>query len=299
MPQQTHKAEFSAFPSIYTTANEMSRRAQTFYFACVGMELILILAAAVLGSIAFNSVNEKIGFAWATGVLAVLGIAMTILIRSRSFEQDWYDGRAIAESIKTRSWRYLTRAEPYELDDQATETKFIRDITEVGNERPKFISKVGAQLAPAHVISDEMRSARLKGFEERKVLYLEGRIEDQRAWYASRSRRSRFTGDVWFGLTLVAQIGMLIACFAMIQWPEMRLNIVGMLSALSASLVAWVQIKRFQELSHSYGLAAKDLTTIAELGRQLNEQEFSSFVLDAENAISREHTLWKARRDSI
>ena len=29
----------------------------------------------------------------------------------------------------------------------------------------------------------------------------------------------------------------------------------------------------------------------------VGEQEFSDFVSDAENAISREHTLWIARRD--
>ena len=69
---------------------------------------------------------------------------------------------------------------------------------------------------------------------------------------------------------------------------------------MAAAFVAWLQLKRHQELANSYALAAQELSFIAEqIQRVETAGEFSKFVSDAENAISREHTLWAARRDQV
>lgn len=50
---------------------------------------------------------------------------------------------------------------------------------------------------------------------------------------------------------------------------------------------------------NSYGLASQELGMIAEQVEYISDpEELSAFILDAENAISREHTLWIARRDN-
>ena len=59
-----------------------------------------------------------------------------------------------------------------------------------------------------------------------------------------------------------------------------------------------MQAKRYSELAASYALTAHEISLIRE--QALNpstEEEFSKFVSDAENAFSREHTQWSARRD--
>lgn len=60
-----------------------------------------------------------------------------------------------------------------------------------------------------------------------------------------------------------------------------------------------MQAKRFTELSTSYALTANEIALIREDAYGLEEDvELSKFVGDAENAFSREHTQWEARKDS-
>jgi hypothetical protein len=62
--------------------------------------------------------------------------------------------------------------------------------------------------------------------------------------------------------------------------------------------MGWVQTKRFQELAGSYALTAHEIMLLdAMLPSDQSDEKFSSFVGDAENAFSREHTQWRARRD--
>ena len=69
---------------------------------------------------------------------------------------------------------------------------------------------------------------------------------------------------------------------------------------MAASLIAWMQVKRYQELAQSYGLATQELGLIASRGLHVaSDEELSKFVAESETAISREHTLWTARRDVL
>jgi len=67
---------------------------------------------------------------------------------------------------------------------------------------------------------------------------------------------------------------------------------------MAASVLSWMQAKRFSELAASYALAAHEISLIREKSMLPNTpDEFSQFVGDAENAFSREHTQWVARKD--
>ena len=97
---------------------------------------------------------------------------------------------------------------------------------------------------------------------------------------------------------LVSQAMALAAAAFMIASPGSKWNLVGVFSALASALVAWLQVRQHEELAQSYAVAALELGFIEEQGSRLgSDADFSNFVGDAENAISREHTLWIARRD--
>jgi hypothetical protein len=58
-----------------------------------------------------------------------------------------------------------------------------------------------------------------------------------------------------------------------------------------------LQLKQHQELKQAYTTAVIELNFIEEKGiRVSSETELSKFVMDSENAISREHTLWLAQK---
>jgi hypothetical protein len=71
------------------------------------------------------------------------------------------------------------------------------------------------------------------------------------------------------------------------------------LIAIAASLLTWMQAKRFSELSASYALTANEIGIVREQADDLvSDGTLSSFVGDSENAFSREHTQWVARKDN-
>jgi SMODS and SLOG-associating 2TM effector domain 1 len=73
--------------------------------------------------------------------------------------------------------------------------------------------------------------------------------------------------------------------------------LVGPLLALAAAFTAWTQLGRNDELSQSYALANQELLSIKALpGTVDTEQELVKVVRDGEGAISREHTMWIAKR---
>jgi len=72
---------------------------------------------------------------------------------------------------------------------------------------------------------------------------------------------------------------------------------IGFITTLASISVAWVEMKKFQELSQSYALAAQELASAESLMVHVDDQaSLSTYVNDTENAISREHTMWCAKR---
>lgn len=75
----------------------------------------------------------------------------------------------------------------------------------------------------------------------------------------------------------------------------------GGFSTLGARVLAWLNVQRHEELlSQTFLVAAQDPGLIASQAEYVNGGDaFSEFVADAEADISRDRTLWLARRDTL
>lgn len=74
-------------------------------------------------------------------------------------------------------------------------------------------------------------------------------------------------------------------------------NYLPLLAAVVAAVFAWLQLKRHQELAKAYGVAALELgTMLGRISECDSADRLAAFVEEAEEAMSREHTLWRARR---
>ncbi len=113
-------------PGLYQSADQASINAQEKYFKGLRWYLILLISAAF---VSYARPNDIAGALLSAGLfLVTLGIL--ILIRVQRPDDTWYNGRAVAESVKTRSWRWMMRAEPYE-DCESIEIvskQFINDL---------------------------------------------------------------------------------------------------------------------------------------------------------------------------
>ncbi|CDT24816.1 conserved hypothetical protein [Sphingobacterium sp. PM2-P1-29] len=103
--------------------------------------------------------------------------------------------------------------------------------------------------------------------------------------------------DIWFFAIIILQFLALISIAFLVKFPSSNFNFVGVFSTIAASGFSWLQVKKYQENKEAYTTANSELNLIkAEGNRDLSDNEFSEYVLDSENAMSREHTMWLAQK---
>lgn len=97
------------YPGLYRAADTASVKAQSAYLRSFQWHIVTLVTGAAL---AVNPAPTALYSLINAGVfLAALGIS--VLIASKRYEKSWYSARAVAESVKTSTWRYMMRAEPF------------------------------------------------------------------------------------------------------------------------------------------------------------------------------------------
>lgn len=289
-------------PALFIASDYASKRAQGLYLRLLGADLAVMVVASLLGAISFTSSEQKAMFAMVSAGAAAVSMALTIALKSQKLTSTWYNGRAVAESAKTAAWRYMTGAEPYEITKPPAEADSLltKALDSFLKERRALAGSLVSEDCDAPAITPRMIASRTMGLRSRVELYLRSRIGQQRGWYAAKASQAQRKAEWSFAAILATQTASLLAAITLVRQPEARLNLVGVFASLGAALIAWTQLKKYEELATAYGLAAQELTHIAERGRHVeSERALSEFVLSAEDAISREHTLWRARRDQV
>ena len=292
----------TALPALYRAADGVSITGQRKYLRLMRADLALLIAGAIFASITVENPGINRLFLIVSAVLLATGALITFVLSQKTYKKQWYGGRAAAESVKTLAWRYMMRAEPFheQISTDIIDQKFAESLREVFQESKDLSLTVQGDLAVAPQITNAMRTLRASDLEKRKQIYAIGRIADQRTWYSQKAVRNSRSESRWFWAVGVAQVLALIAAIVMISSSEFPVNPTGVFSTLAASALAWLQVKQHEELAQSYSVAAHELGLIADLSLHAdNEKRFSTYVADAEAAISREHTLWLARRDQL
>ena len=142
-----------------------------------------------------------------------------------------------------------------------------------------------------------MDALRRQPLVERQTVYAKYRVADQLTWYAGKAAHNKKCAKAFFwGLVVVNGLAVVCAVlrvtFGTMPWPT------DVFVAAAASVLTWMQARRFSELASSYALAAFEIGIVQdEVMLATTDDAFSIFVGDAENAFSREHTQWVARKD--
>ncbi len=274
------------FPEFHRNADRHSGTWQRCYLWSERVQLIsLLIPAGLAGFWNPEALVVVLCFAAAT-------LAHSFRLATRADEK-WWNGRAGAESAKTISWKFVVGGEPFAVDNSQAEVELATRLTEIASKLAKLVP-VSVSQAP---VSDEMRAVRHQSLDERVSLYLNERIRGQMAWYSSKSDLNVAQGKYWSLAAIATQAGALMLGIvgAANDWS---FDFVGVFSAAAASAVAWVAVKQFEVLGRSYAVASNELSSIeARISSQpWDERSWATFVNEAEEAISREHTSWQASR---
>jgi hypothetical protein len=288
-------------PALFRAADQASLASQRLYLRLLRANLGVIVAAAVVGAWAPASAELLATLNLVVAGALLFGLIFTLVLLQVKPDRQWYGARAIAESVKTIAWRYVAGADPYAkaLPDPQADDLFLRQLASVLHERTMGVG-LGRPGEPAEQITPGMRAVRSQDVESRKATYLRDRIRAARTWYDEKARSNARASTGWLLAVGAAQFLAAVAAIVMVRWPRLQFDVASALGPLAAACMAWLQARRCQELASAYGLAAQELGLIeARAGHVSTEQDLAGFVAEAEGAISREHTMWVARRASI
>lgn len=281
------------FPALYRSANGLSLASQAYFFRALRLHLTMLVVAAVLSIVSIQHWSVA-----ALQVFVLLGaLGCSIYLFSMRPDKFWYAGRAVAESIKTITWRYVCRAEPFQRNDTEARNDFRQTLKQIVDQNKEVCQALTEHLEEAQ-FTPVMEQIRARPLEERRLTYADCRIKDQLTWYAKKAAfNRRMSRNFFWALISVNTIAVVCAVLRMVYvnlpfWPT------DVFVAIAASVLSWMQAKRFSELAASYALAAHEIGLIREQSMLPDtDDKFSVFVGDAENAFSREHTQWVARKD--
>lgn len=286
-----------AFPALYTSAGQLSAVSQTSYLRLIRGEYALLIIASILSLDLSKSPLYFVAYAFV--FLASLGILIT-----RSWqkpEQDWYKGRALAESIKTSCWRYCMRAEPFgDADSVALRRAEFRNHLRAILETNRHIGdRIPPDAAANDQITNSMETTRALSLQDRKDFYEHHRIREQRTWYQGKAVSNKKASRWWMIAGVCAYAIAILLVLLRIAFPRQEIWPIEPLIVAASSIIGWTQVKKFNELASSYTLTAHEIGIIQGRVQEVStETDFSSFINDAEQAFSREHTQWVARQQS-
>ena len=318
-PDRTSTPAHIEYPALYVAASEASKGGQRNFKRLNKVELMLTLGALIIGAVAtlwiagFGPQQPERDTVEGTVVIVaaavfLLALLFKLLERSSSYDDDWFHGRAIAETVKSLSWRYMTRVPPF--DGRDADEQMTTELSSLLDSAAGIRQAVDRLPAQAQQISPSMREVHGRSFADRRDFYIERRLLDQARWYRARSSQHRRAATRWFWFSIAFQIFAIV--FALLALAAVALardlanprdaeaamlKVMTLLASAAIAVTAWTQLNRDDELAKAYGVSLQELLLIAgAASRATSEEAFAPVVRDGEQAIGRENSVWVAKR---
>ncbi|WP_053747528.1 DUF4231 domain-containing protein [Streptomyces sp. MMG1533] len=274
-------------PVVFRSSDTASLTGQRRYIGGTKWRLVLAVAAAACGVL-----NHRAAFLALVAVFVATILVEVWLLAERP-EEAWYDGRALAESTKTLAWRYAVGGAPFPagLAQGEAQLRFLERLRELIREAP------ATSLAPmgSAAVTDAMNDLRGRDFAARKQAYIRYRVEDQLQWYTNKAKANVVRARRW-RLLLIGVEGLGLTAAVLRLTGVLDFDLAGVLAAVLGAGSAWFAVRQYETLGRAYTFAATELSVVHDRLNQADDASWTQEVADAEEAISREHTMWRASR---
>jgi hypothetical protein len=286
-------------PALFRRADGAAMRGQKHFVRATKTALGSTVVAAGFGVVSLSSESTDWAAVIATAAF-VLTIIVTVFLLSEKPEREWYEGRAGAESAKTLAWRYSVGGADFEVDvpraDADADAELIGRLRAIVHSLQHV--RLGGASGGEAEITPAMRALRASDYETRKRTYRRDRIADQRSWYATQATKNQNSALRWrlasLGFQLFGVVGGVLRATGAVH-----VDLLGIAAAATAAVLAWLQTKDYATLGEAYSITEQELGLVdAELA-SVEAADWPAAVDNAEQAVSREHTLWRARRATL
>lgn len=271
------------YPFIYKISNDESAKNQICHFRVIKFEYFINFLIVIGSSFGENK---------SLLIVLIVSIALLILLnflkKIWDFEKKWYKNRALTESLKTLTWKWMMNSAESESDFRKKLEPFFKEIEGVES------------IEIDELITDEMNKIKELGDEEKFQYYKKNRIEDQEKWYLKKTKenKKKVSHFLYFTVT-VYSILFLIMLFNLSVTLEKMINInVGIFILLATIFTSWSNSRKYAELEEAYSITLNDIMFLKREIMDYSEVEnFNTYISNCENAFSREHTQWFARKN--
>lgn len=290
---------YQNFPAVYQAADQEAARSQRLYFTMLWGQYFCLFSASLLTLFA-GYVHQSLLLA-GYFFLLVSGAVAALTLGAAKPNQNWYRFRALAESCKTLSWRYMMGSAPFAPDDDTAQTSALFAIRL--HELVTFQPLDSARLIQSEDADEQatpwMQKLQTEGFDNRKAFYLEHRIDNQLKWYKVKAKANQRSSQKSLAAIVLVYLSAMGATALQFYHPLTESQVLWVaepLLVLVASLLGYAQAKRFSELSASYALTALEIQKLRTGFLPIKDDAaLRDYVNVAEDAFSREHTQWIAR----
>ena len=144
-----------------------------------------------------------------------------------------------------------------------------------------------------------MNDIRASDLEARRSVYAKDRIRDQHRFYSDNAQKNEKWRKRWWSGSIVMQaFGLIGALLKMLG--KLDIELAGIAITAAVAITAWSRTRAHEELAEAYAVTAHEVNEIgATINDVIGEEQWATYVANAEQAFSREHTLWRARRRQL
>lgn len=280
------------YPALWGAAEAASEQAQHTFYWFKALELLSLTLGAVFGLL--SDTLQHILWPLLAVLMFASALGLQLSRSSQAAERRWYDARAAAESIKSASWQYAVGGEAFRLESPNVDAAYVERLQQILAGLKHL--DIGAATSVAAVITPDMHQLRQSSQQWRYRRYAAARVDDQVRWYTRKAAwNKRKSRSWWAALVCVEAVALLAGLLRVAGCID--LDLLGVLGACGASLLAWIQAKNYTQLAESYAVTSHEVSLVAQAVRaDVDEARWAQSVHDAEAAFSREHTMWVARR---
>lgn len=280
-------------PALFRDADRDSLDGQRQYTRATSTRLwavVLAAIAAICSDFLMAGSVEIFGLVAAAFFVVALGVEVWLLADRP--EKDWYDGRALAESAKTLAWRFAVGGAPFQVGDAGASRRLGEELAKLLEDAPE----INILPRSTDVVTQKMVKLRSEPLAARQRSYIQGRVLDQQTWYARKAMFNARRAKQWkLALIALEFVGVVLALVK--AFGYLHFDIASVTAAAIAGGAAWLGVRQHEPLARSYTFASHELALIASRLQEVNdERSWAVEVADAEEAISREHTMWRAAR---
>jgi len=289
--------DYHDYPPLYVTADTASLWGQRWHKRIIGANLVLIVVGAAFAFVAtLGGETLRVTSAVFSALVLVIGMLPRKVHTRVHDDKHWFEGRAVAETAKSLTWRYMMRVPPFD-DDLAADAALVSSFNEICDDVSGVDTLRSARIASTQ-ITPRMREIRGLDLAKRRTIYEQERLADQVRWYSQKSAYNKQRARFWGWINVSSELAAIGAAIGVIFSEMPWINAVGVFAAVTVAATAWTQLGQHSLLTRSYAVAAAELARIQALARDATtEEDLRNAVRNGEGAISREHTLWTAKRN--